>query len=135
MRTATDQLRDIRGGLMVEELTEKMAEVVNAVLATGKKGNVSLKLNFDPASKGDAVITITDEIKATIPQEKKMGTLMFALPSGTLQRQDPRQTELNLSAVPKAEASAPLAAVPSTPTTLKAARGNSPPLIQQDHQA
>lgn len=124
MRTSTDQLRDIRAGLMVEELTEKMAEVVNAVLATGKKGSVTLKLSIDPASKGDAVITVTDEIKATIPQEKKMGTLMFALPSGTLQRQDPRQTELNLTAVPKPETSAPLAAVPTAPAALKAAGGN-----------
>lgn len=124
MRAATDQLRDIRGGLMVEELTEKMAEVVNAVLTTGKKGAVSLKLSIDPASKGDAVITVTDEIKATIPQEKKMGTLMFALPSGTLQRQDPRQTALDLSVVPKTEANTPLAAVPTAPAALKAAGGN-----------
>lgn len=99
MRAATDQLRDIRGGLMVEELGETLANVVNAVLSTGKKGAVSLKLSIDPASKGDAVVTVTDEIKATIPQEKKMGTLMFALPSGTLQRQDPRQSELELKAV------------------------------------
>ncbi len=124
MRTATDQLRDIRGGLMVEELTEKMAEVVNAVLATGKKGNVTLKLYFDPASKGDAVITITDEIKATIPQEKKLGTLMFALPSGTLQRQDPRQTELKLTAVTTPEPATTLAAVPTAPAALKAAGAN-----------
>lgn len=124
MRAATDQLRDIRSGEMVEELTEELAKVVNAVLTTGKKGSVTLKINIDPASKGDAVVTISDDIKSTIPREKKAGTLMFALPSGSLQRQDPRQTELNLSAVPKAEASAPLAAVPSTPTTLKAAGGN-----------
>lgn len=30
MRTATDQLRDIRAGLMVEDLTEQLAGVVNA---------------------------------------------------------------------------------------------------------
>ncbi|MCP1290909.1 hypothetical protein NK214_11985 [Chromobacterium sp. S0633] len=124
MRAATDQLRDIRAGEMVEELTEEMAKVVNAVLATGKKGSVTVKISFDPASKGDAVVTITDDIKSVIPREKKAGTLMFAQPSGSLQRQDPRQTELNLSAVPKPEASAPLAAVPATPAALKAAGSN-----------
>lgn len=123
MRTATDQLRDIRGGLMVDELTEELAAVVNAVLATGKKGTVTLKLNIDPASKGDAVVTIIDEIKSTIPKEKKAGTLMFALPSGSLQRQDPRQTELQLSAVPTAT-SAPLATVAPAPAGLKAVGGN-----------
>jgi hypothetical protein len=124
MRAATDQLRDIRAGEMVEELTENLAQVVNAVLATGKKGSLTLKLNVDPASKGDAVVTITDDIKVTIPREKKAGTLMFALPSGSLQRQDPRQTELNLSAAPRPESTQPLTAVPTTPTALKAAGGN-----------
>lgn len=122
MRAATDQLRDIRGGLMVEELTEKMAEVVNAVLATGKKGSCTLKLSFDPASKGDAVITITDEIKAVIPQEKKMGTLMFALPSGTLQRQDPRQSELSLTAITSAKPA--LQGTTTEATPLRAVSGN-----------
>ncbi len=56
MRIATEQLTDIRGGLMVEELTESLAEVVNAVIATGKKG--------------DTVVTVTDEIKKTVPQKK-----------------------------------------------------------------
>lgn len=124
MRAATDQLRDIRAGEMVEELTEELAKVVNAVLATGKKGSVTLKLNIDPASKGDAVVTITDDIKSTIPREKKAGTLMFALPSGTLQRQDPRQTELSLTAVPKSEVTTTLAAVPTAPAALKAAGAN-----------
>lgn len=124
MRAATDQLRDIRAGEMVEELTEELAKVVNAVLATGKKGSVTLKLNIDPASKGDAVVTITDDIKSTIPREKKAGTLMFALPSGTLQRQDPRQTELSLTAVPKSEGTSTLAAVPTAPAALKAAGAN-----------
>jgi hypothetical protein len=120
MRAATDQLCDIRGGEMVEELTEQLAAVVNAVLTTGKKGGLTLKLTVDPASKGDAVVTITDDIKVTIPREKRAGTLMFALPSGSLQRQDPRQAELNLSAVAQAER-APLASIPTQPAALKAA--------------
>lgn len=124
MRAATDQLRDIRAGEMVEELTEQLAQVVNAVLATGKKGNLVLKLNVDPASKGDAVVTITDEIKVTIPREKKAGTLMFALPSGSLQRQDPRQTELNLTAAGRPESTQPLAAAPAAATALKAVGSN-----------
>lgn len=122
MRAATDQLRDIRGGLMVEELGETLANVVNAVLATGKKGAVSLKLSIDPASKGDAVVTVTDEIKATIPQEKKMGTLMFALPSGTLQRQDPRQSELDLKSVEGGKPA--LQGTTTEPTTLRAVGSN-----------
>lgn len=43
MRAATDQLCDIRAGEMVEELTEELAKVVNAVLATGKKGSGTLQ--------------------------------------------------------------------------------------------
>ena len=109
MRNATEQLTDIRGGLMVEELTEALAEVVNAVIATGKKGALQLKLDINPASKGDAVVTVTDEIKKTVPQEKRTGTLMFATPSGSLQRQDPRQTDLPRPGLPD---SRPTAATP-----------------------
>ena len=71
MRIAAEQLADIRGGLMVEEQTESLAEVVNAVIATGKKGAVQLKLDINPASKGDAVVTVTDVIKKTVQQEKR----------------------------------------------------------------
>ncbi|WP_281661764.1 hypothetical protein [Microvirgula aerodenitrificans] len=46
---------------MVEELTESLAEVVNAMIATDKKGALQLKLDMNPASKGDAVMTVTDE--------------------------------------------------------------------------
>ena len=116
MRIATEQLTDIRGGLMVEELTEALAEVVNAVIATGKKGALQLKLDINPASKGDAVVTVTDEIKKTVPQEKRTGTLMFATPSGSLQRQNPRQTDL------------PLVSAPATPPTLQSTPTESPSL-------
>ena len=71
MRIAAEQLADIRGGLMVEELTASLSEVVNAVIATGKKGAVQLKLDINSASKGDAVVTVADEIKKTVPQEKR----------------------------------------------------------------
>lgn len=116
MRNAIEQLADIRGGLMMEEMTEALAEVVNAVIATGKKGALQLKLDINPASKGDAVVTVADDIKKTVPQEKRTGTLMFATPSGSLQRQDPRQGDL------------PLMSAPTTAPALQAAPAESPSL-------
>lgn len=122
MRNATEQLADIRGGLMMAELTETLAEVVNASLATGKKGAVWLKLDINPASKGDAVVTVTDEIKKTVPQEKRTGTLMFATPSGSLQRQDPRQGDLELKSTPATTPT--LQATPAESPMLRVVGGN-----------
>lgn len=123
LRDPAAQLRDIRAGLMLIELSESMAEVVNAVMATGKKGSVSLKLTINPASKGEAVVTVSDEIKTSLPQEKKSATLMFALPSGSLQRQDPRQPELDLQGIALATTQ-PLQVANSAPATLRAVAVN-----------
>lgn len=122
MRNATEQLADIRGGLMVEELADAMAEVVNAVIATGKKGTVTLKLDINPASKGDAVVTVADDIKKSVPHEKRTGTLMFATPSGSLQRQDPRQGDLPLMSAPTTAPA--LQATPAESPSLRVVGGN-----------
>ncbi|QKJ65261.1 hypothetical protein HQN60_00075 [Deefgea piscis] len=99
MRTATDVIRDIRGGEMVDELGQNLADLTNAVVATGKKGHISIKISISPASKGDCAVTVIDEIKANIPQLAKSETLMFASFDGSLSRQDPRQRNLELQAV------------------------------------
>ena len=110
MRTATDVLRDIRAGEMTEELSAELALLTNAVVATGKKGHITLKISISPASKGDCAVTVVDEIKSNIPQLAKSQTLMFVSPSGSLSRQDPRQRNLELTAV-----------VTTSPTLQKAA--------------
>lgn len=86
-------LPEMRFGETVNELTEKMAELVAAVGNTNKGGSLTLTIKLKPAGCG--AIEITDEIKARIPELPRGTSLFFATPKGNLQRNDPRQGELD----------------------------------------
>lgn len=93
-------LHEVRFGETVNELTEKMAELVSAVANTQKSGSISLTIKLKPA--GGGAIEITDEIKAKIPTLPRGTSLFFATPENNLQRNDPRQAELEgLRSVPE----------------------------------
>lgn len=92
-------LPEMRFGETVAELTEKMNELVAAVGNTNKTGSITLTIKLKPA--GGGAIEITDEIKAKIPTLPRGTSLFFATPEGNLQRNDPRQGELDgLRSVP-----------------------------------
>lgn len=86
-------LPDIRFGEAVRELTEKMTELVEAVGNTNKGGQLTLTIKLKPG--GGGAIEITDEIRAKIPELPRGTSLFFATPEGNLERNDPRQAELD----------------------------------------
>ncbi len=92
-RPFTDTLRDLRGGAVLDELSEKLNEVVAAVTSTGKEGTVTLKLKLKPLSEG-AMIQIEDDVVASVPRPSRGGTVMFPTPENNLSRRDPRQPDL-----------------------------------------
>lgn len=95
-------LPEMRFGETVAELTERMAELVAAVGNTNKVGSLTLTINLKPA--GGGAIEITDEIRAKIPELPRGTSLFFATPEGNLQRNDPRQGEMDgLRSVPASD--------------------------------
>lgn len=96
---ASEQIDAINGGFLDVELGEALAEVVNAVLATGKKGTVTMKLDITAQHIGQGTIRVAHDIKKTIPKEKREGGIMFAMPSGKLTPNDPAQKALDLTVV------------------------------------
>ena len=44
MKPITDTLRSLRSGVLVDEATDALAELVNAVMETGKAGELTIKL-------------------------------------------------------------------------------------------
>lgn len=108
-RTFTDELRDLRRGALVDEATEKMAELVTAVATTGKPGKLVVELTVRRASRGTSALTVMDKITVKSPEAVTDNeTLMFATPEGSLLTQDPRQSTLDLKRVPVAEPGEPL---------------------------
>lgn len=96
---ASEQIDAINGGFLDIELGEALAEVVNAVMSTGKKGTVTMKLDVSPQNIGQGTIRVAHDIKKTIPKEKREGGIMFAMPSGKLTPNDPSQKSLDLTVV------------------------------------
>lgn len=93
-RPITDLLRDLRNGLLLDDLANQMQELVNAVEFTGKGGSLTLKLDVKPFEKHGGAMVVKDTIKLTAPKIESGGTVLFATPEGNLQRNNPRQDDL-----------------------------------------
>lgn len=90
-----ETLQEIRRGEIVGDLTADLMDLVAAVKATGKRGEIHLVLKVKPASLGDiGTLVITDEIKVKLPKMEKGSTILYATDENLLQRKDPRQPEL-----------------------------------------
>jgi len=85
-RPITDLLRDLRNGLLLDDLANQMQELVTAVEHTGKGGSLTLKLDVKPFEKHGGAMVVKDTISG--------GTVLFATPEGNLQRNNPRQDDL-----------------------------------------
>lgn len=92
-------LHEQRGGLLHDELSDALAELVQDCVETGKKGTLTLKVNVAP-NKDDVTLLLTDDVAIKAPKHDAKPALFFYDADGNLLRKDPRQTELNLREVP-----------------------------------
>lgn len=100
-------LRELRGGMSVSELSERLAEVVAAVRASGKPGKLKYELDIRPASRGEVTtLMITDRVRTSLPERERATSIFYTTEQNTLQRNDPRQKEFTLKAVPHNSAAA-----------------------------
>ncbi len=100
-------IRELRMGKTAIELSEKITDVVAAVIKTGKKGSITLKLQIEPATTGDEIsqLIVSEEVTLKVPEKSKPDTLFFSNSHGVMMRFDPRQEKLDLKVVemPKEE--------------------------------
>jgi hypothetical protein len=89
-----DTLRDVRGGEVIDQLTEQMQDLVRAVQTTGASGALTLTLEVSPMKGSTEAVIVKDTIKLKKPEVKSKGTLMFPTVEGNLQRQNPNQRDL-----------------------------------------
>lgn len=93
-RPITDTLRDLRNGLLLDEMSEQMKELVNAVESTGKAGAMTLKIEIKPMKDMDGAIVIKDTVTMRMPKIESSGTVLFVTPEGNTSRRNQRQDEL-----------------------------------------
>lgn len=98
LRPFEETAKQIRRGFFLIELAEKLAAVAQAVDATGKQGELNIKLTIKKISRVGAM-EISDKITTKIPTEPAETTMVFVTPEGNLLTQDPRQQSLDLEQV------------------------------------
>lgn len=103
------QLDDGEVKLLIDDASDKLAELVQSVTANGKAGSLTLKIDLKPSTAGALAVRGEVKIKkpATLPRE----ALLWPTPEGNLIAEDPKQSKL------------PLREVMAEKTELRAANG------------
>ena len=102
IRPFVDTLRELRNGQTLDDLSERLNELVRDVRTTGKGGEITLTIKVSPASKGDTdTLMLNDTIKVKAPELDRASTLFFATVENNLSRQHPRQVSMDLGLVDK----------------------------------
>lgn len=115
MRPITDTLRHLDAGNLLDDASEKLAELVRTVDATNKAGSLTITLKVRKATAG--ALAITGKVDVKTPPTPPMENLMFATVDGDLLTEDPNQRKLDLKPV-EAQATT-LATVNPETTTLR----------------
>jgi|GEM_PF-410637 len=118
----SQQIQHLNKGMLDDELTQLLSDVVKAVRETGKSGTVTLTLKVKPLNnKGidDDAVQVIPETKNMTPKLPQKAMVMWSTGDGDLLRRDPSQQEIDFTTV---EAAAPPKAPVSVPEQEKAAK-------------
>jgi hypothetical protein len=110
-RSIIETLRHIGGGVFIDTASDKLAELVAAVDASGKAGRIALTIAVKKATRGGAML-ISGKVQLTKPAEEPMEVMLFATPEGNLVADNPHQQMLELKVANTAE---------TAPSSLKSA--------------
>jgi hypothetical protein len=90
-RPFADWLREQSGGDTHEELGEGLHDLIARVRDTGKGGKLTLTVSIKPLKDDLNVLIVTDEIKLSLPEHDRKGSMFYADDDNNLVRNDPRQ--------------------------------------------
>jgi hypothetical protein len=93
------QLAQINSGAVADRAALQLAELVRAVMATGKKGALTLKLVVTPYKGNAATVEVAATTTLALPAGDPHAGVFYTDPAGGLHRNDPTQAELALGIV------------------------------------
>lgn len=102
-RPFMDFLREHRSGVTHDLLSDKLQELVAAVMQEGKGGTLTLKIGVKPMGKNDG-LEVAASIDVKAPKETPGTSIFFPTPENNLVRQDPRQQAMELREITPATA-------------------------------
>lgn len=103
-------------GVTPQELSDDIAQLLQAVQDTGKQGTLTLKITVKPESLSAGQVSIKPDVTLKAPQLPRDKSLMFMTPDMNLQRDDPRQHSMKFEAV-ETTTKAPVEAVQDSKPT------------------
>lgn len=100
MNDTIDTLKNLRGGAVLDEIGDELANLTRHVRETGRAGKLTITLTVSPVKKGQGdIVTIADEVRAKLPKLERPSTVLYTDETGGLSRKDPRQPDLPMAPV------------------------------------
>jgi len=96
IKPITQTLALLNGGTLIDEASDKLAQLVKMVDETGKSGTLTLQLSLKRQS---GAIQIDASVKAKIPEPKADSTMLWPTVEGNLVLDNPAQQKLDLRGV------------------------------------
>ncbi|WP_226578158.1 hypothetical protein [Acuticoccus sediminis] len=91
-RPIADVLREMNRGDFYDEVSDELGALVEAVQETGKAGMLTLKISVSPNS--DATVKVAGDVSTRLPRRARGDNVFFVAGTGSLQRHDPRQSDI-----------------------------------------
>ncbi|MBQ3525805.1 MAG: hypothetical protein IJA63_05970 [Akkermansia sp.] len=98
-------LRDLHDGELLRQLDEGITALTSAVLETGGKGHLTLKVAVAKLGK-DRQVAVKPSVSRSIPQEEVRQRLVWADEHGRFCENDPAQGEFEFDAPKRVEVEA-----------------------------
>ena len=99
LRPFSEWITDHARGTVDDEMTMAIAEVTEAVAHHDKPGTVVLKLKIEPAGNGGRTVATSCVVEAKPPQPGAEQSIFYVGEGGSLHRDDPYQTRLDVGDV------------------------------------
>lgn len=96
-------LQEQRGGGLHGELSDALAQLVQAVSEHRQPGTLALTIKIAP-NKDGVTVTVTDKLNLKVPEGERGAAIFYADPDGNLLRRNPNQIELPLQSVDEQQA-------------------------------
>lgn len=92
LRQFNETVNALRFGTLHDDLSKALHDLTAQCATTGRAGALTLTLQLKPGKGGQ--IEVFDDIKLKLPKEEKGSSIMFVTPENNLQREDPRQLQI-----------------------------------------
>lgn len=94
VRPFSDVLIELNAGRTHDEMSEKLHELIRAVLDTGRKGTLTMTIQVSQMKNAGGRLLISDRIAVKKPQPDRVDSIFFTDRDGNLSRTDPTQLTL-----------------------------------------